>query len=360
MNIIPVILAGGIGERFWPLSRSSSPKQLLPLISDKPMIIETLQRVDDFCSAQQRPLIITGKKIASAISKVLPGNLSCEFIKEPVGKNTAPAVCLAAQWIIRKHSDAVMVVLSADHAISPKRSFVSAIKYAAGLAEQTDRLIVFGIPPSRPDTGYGYIRRGKPIGSKGNVQSCLVQKFVEKPSDKKAASYVKSGNYFWNSGMFVWKCSIILEEFQKYMPSVYALSEMAARSNFSQKAIDSFYHNVENESIDFGIMEHSRRVAMVTPRFSWDDVGSWESVARHNRSSAGGCTLVGDSIYESDISNSIIVNKSSMNLAAIGLDNIILVAVGDAVLAISRDKLPDLKKHLGKMKKNSSFSETLF
>lgn len=360
MKIIPVVLAGGIGERFWPLSRSSLPKQLLPLISEKPMIVETLERVSDFCTLRQKPIIITGKTIAPQIKKVLPRGIPCDIIQECVGKNTAPAIALAAQWIIRKYGDTVMLVLSADHAIAPKKSFNSAARFAAQLAEKTDQLIVFGIKPSRPDTGYGYIQLGKQIASRGKNKSFKVKRFVEKPQLNKAKSYLKSGNYLWNSGMFVWKCSVILEEFQSYMPNIYSLIQNADKKSFTQKAVDSFYKKVEKESIDFGIMEYSKRVAAVAPGFSWDDVGSWESVSRHAGKNKTGSTLVGHNIFETGLSDSIVVNRSSLALSVIGLKNVIIVSTDDAVLAISRDKLGELKKHLSIMKKDNRFSKKLF
>lgn len=361
MKIVPIILAGGIGERFWPLSRSSTPKQLLPLISSKSMIEETLSRVGPFCKKGTRPIIVTGRKIAGKIKQTLSTSIACDYIVETVGKNTAPAVAIAAAWISKKYSsDTVMVVLSADHAISPKKDFINAGNYAIKLASSLDTLIVFGIPPSRPDTGYGYIQLGKKLDRSGHIESFKVKRFVEKPTLKKAKQYISSKEYLWNSGMFVWKASVILEEFKQHMPSIYQGVVKAAKHGFNQKAIDTFYHTSEKQSIDYGIMEQSRRVAAVKGLFKWDDLGSWESLSRVLSQNKKQTTVSGKRVFEKDCLRVIITNNSDMTVATIGLKDTAVVAVDDAVLVIARDKLPELRKYLAEMKSNSKFPRKLF
>ncbi len=195
MTIVPVILAGGIGERFWPLSRSAMPKQLLKIISNRTMLEETLLRVSPFCSKKVKPLIVTSKAIASKFKSVLPSSLKYDLIIEPVGKNTAPAVAISASWIEAKYGSSVMMVLSADHDIRPRSSFVEAAKFAVNLAQNQNGLVVFGIKPSRPETGYGYIQLGKEIfenqgvktrdrtdsrfrGNESNVSGFTVKRFI--------------------------------------------------------------------------------------------------------------------------------------------------------------------------------------
>ena len=361
MKVIPVILAGGIGERFWPLSRSSTPKQLLPLISSKSMIEETLSRVGPFCKKGARPLIVTGKKIAGQIKKRISSTIICDYIVEPVGKNTAPAVAIAAAWISRKYGeDSVMVVLSADHAISPKKKFTDAVNYAIKLAYSRNTLIVFGIPPSRPDTGYGYIHLDKKLDRTGSLESYIVKRFVEKPSLKKAKQYLASKKYLWNSGMFVWKASVILEEFKQYMPAIHKGVIRASKQGLNQKAINTFYQTCEKESIDFGIMERSQRVAAVKGVFKWDDLGSWESLSRVLPQDTKKTTISGKRIYEQECRKTIIANSSDITVAAIGLEDTVVVTVDDAVLVISRDKLPQLKNYLAELKANSQFPRKLF
>ena len=361
MKTVPVILAGGVGERFWPLSRSSMPKQLLPLISNRSMIEETLSRVGPFCKKGTRPLIVTGKKIAGQIKKKISSSITCDYIVEPVGKNTAPAVAIAAAWISRKYGeDSVMVVLSADHAISPKKKFTDVVNYAIKLAYSRNTLIVFGIQPSRPDTGYGYIHLDKKLDRTGSLESYIVKRFVEKPSLKKAKQYLASKKYLWNSGMFVWKASVILEEFKQYMPAIHRGVIRASKQGLNQKAINTFYRTSEKESIDFGIMERSQRVAAVKGVFKWDDLGSWESLSRVLSQDKKQTTVSGKRVYEQECKRTIIANSSDMTVAAIGLDDTVVVTVDDAVLVISRDKLPQLKNYLTELKANSQFPRKLF
>ncbi len=360
MKIVPVLLAGGIGERFWPMSRSTMPKQMLPLISSKSMIEETLARVESFCTDGVKPLIVTGKAISGKIDERIGSAIAYDCIVEPVGKNTAPAVAAAAAFIRRTYGDAIMVILSADHSISPVEDFLEAVGYAAKVAEKHDKLVLFGIKPTRPDTGYGYVKCGGQIESGDSVKGYDVSRFVEKPDARKAKEYVQDDRFLWNSGMFVWKVSTILEEFQRYMPDLFSRVLQLEEQQFSRSAVDSFYRSVEKESIDYGIMEKTRRVAVVCGAFSWDDIGSWESMSRLHPTDEKGTTVFGDKIFASGCSDSIVVNNSSLSVAALGVENLVVVAVDDAVLVIPRDKLPDIKKYMAEMKSNASIPDTLF
>ncbi|MFW5774849.1 MAG: mannose-1-phosphate guanylyltransferase [Chitinivibrionales bacterium] len=360
MKIVPVLLAGGIGERFWPMSRSTMPKQMLPLISSRSMIEETLARVESFCQNDIKPLIVTGQAISDKISETIGEKIAYDCIVEPVGKNTAPAVAAAAAFIHDRYGDAIMVVLSADHAISPVKDFVTAVTHAAELAQKQNKLVVFGIKPSRPDTGYGYVECGEKIGSEGAVHSFEVSRFVEKPDAQNAQQYLEKGNFLWNSGMFVWSVSTILDEFKAYMPVLFDLTQKLAEEKFSQDAVDAFYQEAEKESIDYGIMEKSRRVAVISGTFTWDDIGSWESMSRLHPADEHGTTVYGDRIFASDCTNSIVVNNANLSVAALGVDNLVIVTVDDAVLVIPRDRLPEIKTYMAEMKKDSSIPPTLF
>lgn len=361
MTVVPVILAGGIGERFWPMSRSSMPKQLLKLISSRSMAEETLMRTDQFTSKGVKPLIITGKKIARKFKEVIPSLYNYRLIAEPVGKNTAPAIALAAAYIKAEYDEnSIMVVLSADHNLTPKTAFTSAIRAGVELAQNNDQLVVFGIRPSRPDTGYGYIQMGKLISKVNQNESYVVKKFVEKPDAKKAQNYLESGNYMWNSGIFVWKVSKILDEFSRHMPELFKLVQTLAKKKFTKEAIDDFYNKCVKESIDYGILEHSDSVSAVVGQFQWDDIGSWESLSRLHGENESGTTVVGKNIYEKDSSGSIIVNSTPMTVAAIGVKDLVVVTTEDAILVIERSKLPDIKKYLGEMKTGGKFPQHLF
>ncbi|MBN2035574.1 MAG: mannose-1-phosphate guanylyltransferase [Chitinispirillaceae bacterium] len=359
-TIVPVILAGGIGERFWPLSRSSHPKQLLALASGKTLIEETLSRAREVGTKGVIPLVITGSRIASRINALLSGTRSCDCIVEPVGKNTAPAVALAAAWIEARYGTAIMVVLPADHLVRPLRDFKAAVRCACDFAAKFDQLVVFGITPTRPDTGYGYIQLGAHIGGKGAVKCFRVARFVEKPDAKTAQRYCAAGTYRWNSGMFVWKTRVLLEEVRTHMPLLFNRVAEASKKRFSTAAIDAFYKGAVKESVDYGIMERSQRVSAVSGNFFWDDIGSWESLSRIHPPARDGTTVVGERVFQEECTSSLIVNRSSHALAAIGCSNLAVVATHDAVLVIDRSKLPDIKEYLGRMKKRRVFPQDLF
>jgi mannose-1-phosphate guanylyltransferase len=360
IKIIPVILAGGIGERFWPLSRSSRPKQLLAVASDRAMIEETFIHARRVQSGNVKPLLMTGKLIAVPVKKLLSGKWRYDMIVEPAGRNTAPAIALAAAWIQARYGDSIMVVLPADHCIAPINAFARAVRYACFLADKRERLVVFGVRPSRPETGYGYLRLGKKTGSRSGIKSYDITRFIEKPDPARAAAFCRSASHLWNSGMFVWKTSVILREVKSYLPDLFSLTSSAARSGFSQKAIDRFYRAAKKESVDFGIMERSRRVSAVAGNFRWDDIGSWESLARLKGRDASGTTVDGDRIFRRECRDSIIVNRSPHTLAVIGCVSAAVVATGDAVLVCSRSRLPDLKRYLVDMKTSGKFPSRLF
>lgn len=359
MKIVPVILAGGIGERFWPLSRSSRPKQFLPLISKLSMLEETMLRGRSFSGRNVTPLVVTGKNLAAKIPAVLSSKMDFDVIAEPEGKNTAPAIAIAAAWIKKKYGDAVMAVLPADHAISPRKAFADCIRFGAALATANGSLVVFGIKPGRPDTGYGYIQRGDADKTTPSLRSFKVKTFVEKPDIAKARKYVSSGRYFWNSGMFVFTASSILSQFETHIPKLFSDVENAAKAGFSNKAIDHFYTISEKESIDYGIMERAKNVVMVEANFTWDDVGSWEAVGRLRASSGSSTTVVGTNVFESDNSGSIIYNSDNKPLAVMGLENVVVVSSGDVTMVISKEKLPQIKTYLAQIKK-CGFPEDLF
>jgi mannose-1-phosphate guanylyltransferase len=362
MKVVPVILAGGVGERFWPASRSSCPKQLLPLISEKLMIEETFERVAPLCGEGVQPIIVTSDKIAPLIDDALGENYSYEIISEPVGKNTAPAVAAAAAICLKSYGpDAVMIVVSADHSIRPISKFVSAATYGAEIALEDKTLVVFGIKPVRPDTGYGYIKLSGESGvSSDNIRSFSVDKFVEKPDEATAQTYLDSGEYLWNSGMFIWRVDTILEQFKNQMPELHTDIETLIDADCSIKAVNEFYHTCLKESIDFGIMEGATSVSAIEGVFDWDDIGSWEAIPRIHGVDLEGNTLSGTKIFSAENKNTIITNQSNHTVAVVGAEDMLVVTVGDATLVISRDKLPFIKQYLGEIKESGNFPTELF
>jgi len=355
------------------------------------MLEETLFRMRACCPNGAAPLIITGAAIAGKVAAALEAvdarvhvingrsgsrasgamgmntvmamESDVDIIAEPQGKNTAPAIALAAALIKARHGDAVMAIASADHAISPVEAFERAITRAANVAVDHGGLVVFGVKPGRPETGYGYIEVGEQLtdaGADGDCAAFNVKRFVEKPNADDAAKFMESGNFLWNSGIFVWKASVVLEEFKKNMPDLYGQAMAAADKGFTSEAIEEFYSVCPKESIDYGIMEKAETVSVVRGGFSWDDLGSWESLSRIYGSNASGTTVNGASVYESGCGDSLIINKSNRALAAIELKNVALIAVDDAVLAIDRSRLPELKKYLAEIKAGGNFSADLF
>jgi mannose-1-phosphate guanylyltransferase len=359
-KIVPVILAGGIGERFWPLSRSSQPKQLLPLISNRTMVEETFARTYAITSKTISPLVITSDRIASRMKSLFSKRWKYDLIVEPVGKNTAPALALSAAWIEARHGESVMVALPADHLIRPQAAYVKALRYACELAEKENHLFVFAVAPTRPETGYGYLLLDKVRGEKNGVRWHRVSRFIEKPDLATAVGYCRNKSYKWNSGMFVWKTSVLLEEIKRHLPQLYTQVQEAAQGKFSRKALTQFYKSAEKESIDYGIMERSDRVSAVAGAFFWDDIGSWEAMSRIHRADATGTTAVGNHIFNQECAGSIIINRSSLSVAAIGCKDIVLVATDDAILAVSRTMLPNLKKYIAAMKSSGELPSRLF
>lgn len=359
MKTVPVILAGGIGERFWPASKSTFPKQLLKLAGDTSVLETTIDRVAPLCKEEVKPLLITGKNIVPALKKVIPASKAFDIIVEPVGKNTAPAIGLAAAWIQKKYGDAVMVVVSADHAIKPVTAYLKAVSAAVKLAKR-DSLVVFGITPERPDTGYGYIQVKDGTGAGKGVTTYTVDTFVEKPTLEKAKKYVKSKSYLWNSGMFVWKTSIILAEYEKSLPEMFKQIKAVEQKKFSKKAVEEFYANAQSISIDYGIMEHARRVSAVAGTFTWDDIGAWEAIFRLNEKDAAGNVTVGSSIAALKCKDTLVFNQSAISVATLGLDNVSVIVADGVVLVVNRDHLPELKASLAEIRKSRKLPENLF
>lgn len=358
-NIYPVILAGGAGERFWPCSRKGRAKQLLPLLSSKSLFEETLHRAYAIAPAGNI-IVVTGRILEPAIRKII-GNRKCTVIAEPVGKNTAPAIAAAAACILGRNADGIMAVLSSDHRVSPLNDFVHSVKVAAAAA-QKGHLVVFGIPPSRPDTGYGYIKFSGRLNAIAAPSQKLfkVEQFCEKPNAVTANKFLKSGKFLWNSGMFVWKASKIMDEIKSQMPKLYKLAErlLLEWGTLRQKsAIDTFYRKAPSQSIDYGIMEGASQVAVMKARFEWDDVGTWEALWRIRKSDRANNILHGLTI-SADNTNSLLYAENGLIVAA-GLKDTVVVQSGNATLVVPRSYLPELKKIVALIKANKKLKRYL-
>lgn len=341
-----VILAGGSGTRFWPLSREATPKQLLRVFGDRTMIQQTTGRLEGLVP-DRNIYIVTGQRYAYDIRRQMGEVLDAEklhILLEPEGRNTAPAIGLAAVHINRTDPEAVMVVMPSDHVILNDTKFREVIAEAGGLAAR-GYLTTIGIVPNRPETGFGYIQKGAPIHKAPGVASFRVKRFVEKPDLSKAETYLSSGNYFWNSGIFIWRAADILKEIKRQMPDLHrGLAQIAAAigKKNEQGVTDSVFKTLRSVSIDYGVMEHAPEVAVIPAEMGWSDVGSWRALDEISEKDGSGNIISGNVI---DIqSRDSIIHAGKRLIATIGLDNVVVVDTPDATLICSKEHTQDVKK----------------
>jgi mannose-1-phosphate guanylyltransferase/mannose-6-phosphate isomerase len=352
-----VIMAGGSGTRFWPLSREKMPKQLLKIGSDDTLIQLTVDRVLPLVK-REHVFIVTNQGLAVDIGTQLTsrfgGSWDRNFILEPEAKNTAPALALSALHLNRIDPDGIMIVLSADHAIRNVEAFRTCIATAARAAAQ-DYLVTLGIKPNRPETGYGYIKAGQPCKEAGVDGVCRVERFVEKPDLATAQGYLASGQYYWNSGMFVWKVRTFLKEIERHMPSLHEGLEQVRKSIGSgteTEAVRGMFAQLQSVSVDYGIMEKTDRAAVVPADIGWSDVGSWTALEEVTDKDASGNIIAGN-VIDIDSTDSVVYADKRL-VATIGLKDTIVVDTPDATLVCSRDRAQDVKKVVDELKKRKA------
>ena len=338
-NVHAVILAGGSGSRLWPLSRQHLPKQFLVLDGATSLLQTTIDRLAPTISAEH-VLIVTQE--AHAKGEAYHALLPYQALYEPIGRNTAPAIALAAAYLLAGGDDPVMVVLPADHIIKDEVQFRAHLDIAIQSA-QSGKLVTFGIQPTRPDTGFGYIKvKTNTQSSTFSPQYCVleVDRFTEKPDLATAESFLKEGNYYWNSGMFVWRASVILEEIQRHLPAVYKiiqtiLEEYALNKNF-QQAVERHFAGMPSISIDYGVLEKSDRVSLIPCNIGWNDVGSWQAVHEISFKDENDNALHGNVIAIGCKNNLIRAEKRLV--AAIGVEDLCVIETADAVLISKNDQ----------------------
>ncbi len=351
MNISAVVIAGGVGSRFWPLSRKEKPKQFLPIISDKTMIEETIQRISPKISSSDIYTIANSEQtrtLAGLLPKIPQENL----LVEPEGKNTAPCLLLATAHIYLKNPESVITVLPADHLIKDPASFLKKLEAASEAADKSSCLITFGIPPSHPSTGYGYIQF-----SKKNLlffqeeEFFKVKEFKEKPDHDTAVSFIKSGTYFWNSGMFIWKARTFASNLKKYAPDMYFYWEnmLDALQNDDKNRLKEIFREIPSISIDYALMEKSRDVLMSKGDFGWSDVGSWSSLCEIWEKDPDNNALRGENITI-DTKNCLVHNPGKIT-ALIGLRDLMIVNTEDALLICRKDMDQKVKQVVNSLKK---------
>lgn len=350
MKTYAIIMAGGVGSRFWPRSREKMPKQLLRIFGENTMIQDTVQRINRIVPGENI-FIVTNKSQKDEIKKQLPQLPSENVIIEPFGRNTAACIGLASIIINNFNSDAVTVVLPSDHIIRDVDAFTDIIKKAIDFAYESKGLITIGIQPTRPETGYGYIQREEKEIAENIFK---VKTFAEKPNYQTAEKFLESGDFLWNSGMFIWRVDVILEEIKKYMPELYEglekLQNHLMKDDF-HKQLELVYGMLRSISIDYGIMEKSDRVYVIRSTFGWSDVGSWEEVYQLSHKDENGNSIQGNCFVD-EVKNSYIFSENKFT-AVLGLENVIVINTEDAVLIANRSHSQDVRKVVDylKMKK---------
>ncbi len=348
MKKTALIMAGGRGERFWPKSRRNSPKQFLSLTDDgRTMIQLTVERILPLV-AMEDIFVVTNRDYKDLVREQLPKLPEENILCEPAGRNTAPCIGLGAAHIEKRYGDAVMFVLPSDHLIKYNSIFLNALSEAAEIAEQGESLVTLGITPDYPETGYGYIKFDpeKTLG-----RAFRVERFVEKPDLETAKNYLAAEQYLWNSGMFIWKVSAILNALETYLPETCAglrKIQAAIGTEGEQEVLEREFSALRSESIDYGVMEKAKDIYTLSGSFGWDDVGSWLAVERLRKSNEFGNVVSGNAVTV-DTKNCIVQGGKRL-IAAVGLEDVIVVDADDAILICEKDSAGEIKKVLENLK----------
>ena len=349
MKIYAVIMAGGVGSRFWPRSKKKLPKQLLKIFGDDTMIQATVNRLNGLVE-KENIFVITNELQRPEVINQLIDVPAENIIEEPFGRNTAACIGLASIIVKAKDPDAVTIVLPADHIIKDGEKFSQTLENAAKFANESKGLVTIGIQPTRPETGYGYIQ----INDTAVAENIFkVYTFAEKPNYATAVRFVESGDFLWNSGMFIWRVDVILDEIKNLMPDLYEglaeIEKSLSTKNFKEE-LKTVYAQLKKISIDYGIMEKSSKVYLTKGTFNWSDVGSWEEVFQLSAKDEKGNSTEGK-VYTNNVNDSYIYSPGKVT-AVIGLDNVIVINHEDTVLICRRDKAQDVKEIVEYLKMN--------
>lgn len=336
-----VIMAGGVGARFWPLSRRNKPKQLLKIVDNKPLITATMDRLLPLIPYPMVK-IVTTNELVNPIRSILPALQIENFITEPSAKNTAPCIGLAAVHVAKQDPNAVMVILPSDHRIEKEDLFRQILSDAVIKAEQGTSIVTIGINPTRPETGYGYIQYKKPKIESLNVFE--VKTFAEKPDKQMAQRFIESGDFLWNAGIFVVRVDFLLELFQKHLPSFYQdlhIYSNTIGTKSEEKARVALFNNTKPISFDYAIMEHTKNVQVIPADIGWSDVGSWNEIKRLAVEDANGNAISGDGLAVH--SKNCYVQSTSQFTAIVGLENVVVITTPDAILVCHADKAQEIR-----------------
>ena len=345
-NRYVVVMAGGRGERFWPESRLSCPKQLLPIVGDKAMLAQTIERLDGLVPIEN-VFVITNAAQRDAVLEICPELDSAKVIGEPMGRDTSAAVGLATLLVKQQSPDATFAILPADAVIYDSEGFRETLRTAFSAAESEPVLVTVGITATFPATGYGYIQQGGAIGQFSGKTVYQVKRFVEKPNITVAEDYLKSGDYFWNAGMFVWSVATITRELEKNTPLLWsalqAIDDGLSEGKAIEPLLEKHYPGLEKISVDYAIMEKAKNTVMIESQFDWDDVGEWTALKRHYPADEHGNVTHG-LVHASDSNDNIVFSRDDKHLIALkGVEDLIVVKTNDATLICHKDKAQGIK-----------------
>ena len=351
MKTVAVVMAGGSGTRLWPLSKKNTPKQFLNLTNkDKTMIQLTIERIKSIVDYSDI-FIVTTDSYKELVYKQLPEIPSSNVIVQPLNRNTAPCIALVSEMIKEKYNDANVVVLASDHNIKNNKLLLDCINTGINNLND-DNVITIGIVPNRIETGYGYIKLGEKIDN-SNIYN--VEKFVEKPNFTKAKEYYESGDYLWNSGMFIWKNSCILKYIDKFIPKIYEgiKKGVASKNNDNyEKVLYEEYEKMESISIDYAVMEKINNILVIPGNFGWDDVGSWLALERLSNLDEDNNILKGK-IVSLNSNDNIVLNETKNSLVAtLGINNLVVVQTDNSLLILDKDQVTDISKLLKEIENN--------
>ncbi len=349
-HLYAIILAGGSGTRLWPRSRAEHPKQFLDLVSERTMLQETYDRVVPLVSPQN-VFVITSWRYVDDVHTQLPYIPQSQIIGEPAGRGTAPPVALAALLLRERDPDAITFILPADHVIQNPQLFRNALVAAAQVANK-NFLVTLGITPTFPETGYGYIEAGETLPNAHGMNVLRVNRFLEKPNLETAQEFLARGNYFWNSGIFIWRGMQILSEFAAHMPEMYAQLENIVRAGLDALSFSDEWLKLQNQTIDYAIMEKAKHVAMIPLDAGWNDVGSWAALFDLMTRDGDDNALLGEHVTIDTRATYIYSNKRL--IATIGLENMIVVDTDDALLICPQDRAQDVKKIVDELKRRKA------
>ncbi len=347
--IYALILAGGSGERFWPVSRRARPKQLLQLVSERTLLEDTVLRLDGLVP-RERILILTNVEQEAAVRALLPSFPAANIVAEPAKRDTAAAVALGAGWVAARDHLATMIVLPADHVIKDTVAFQKTLATAAAAAQETGGLVTIGIKPTWACPGFGYIEQGTvvPSATPGSTEVRHVVRFREKPNAELAETFVRKGNFRWNAGMFVWAVPSVLSEFNRHTPELaHFIAQLSVSGKFAE-VLQTKFAELPKISFDYAIMEKADRVLVVEAEFDWDDVGSWQAVASYFQNDSHGNAANCD-LTALDSTDNIVFDQDGTRIALLGVHNLIVVRTGDALLVCHRHQAEKIKALIGQL-----------